>query len=188
MRNFIGFAGRYLATVPLSIGFAAVILITALVTGTFFGAPSDVTQHAWSAGVTTVVDEGHWWTVFTALFIPWDPFQMVAGILASLVLLGIAERVLGRRRLVPVFFATGLIGVGLGVLVQWVGSLAGEWWADGTSFDLTVDPLTPIVGSLLTASAFNLPSRTSAFTAGRLPKVMSRLPLTTSTSSSLLPL
>ncbi len=154
MRKFFIFAGRYLATIPLSIGFAALILVTALITGTFFGAPSEATQNAWSAGVTTVVDQGHWWTVFTALFIPWDPFQLVAGILASLTLLGVAERLLGRARLVPVFLVTGLIGVGVGVLLQWIGSLAGEWWADGTSFDLTVDPLTPIVGSLFVASSF----------------------------------
>jgi lysylphosphatidylglycerol synthetase-like protein (DUF2156 family) len=154
MRKTITFAGRYLATIPLSIGFAVLNLVTALVTGTFFAPASADTQAAWAAGVTTVVDMGSWWTIFTALFIPWDPFQLVAGILASLTLLGVAERLLGRRRLVPVFLVTGLVGVGLGVLVQWIGSLAGEWWADGTSFDLTVDPLTPIVGSLLAASSF----------------------------------
>jgi lysylphosphatidylglycerol synthetase-like protein (DUF2156 family) len=153
MRNTAAFAGRYLATVPLSIGFALVILVTSLTVGTFFGAPSTATQEQWAAGVTTTIDMGHWWTVFTALFIPWDPFQLVADILASLVLLGIAERLLGRGRLVAVFLVTGLIGVGVGVLLQWVGSLAGEWWADGTSYDLTMDPLTPIVGSLLAASA-----------------------------------
>ncbi|TAJ50107.1 MAG: DUF2156 domain-containing protein [Herbiconiux sp.] len=154
MRKALVFAGRYFRTVPLSIGFAVVILATSLTVGTFFGPPSETTQHAWAAGVTTVIDMGHWWTIVTALFIPWDPFQLVWGILGSLVLLGVAERLMGWRRLVPVFFVTGLVGVGLGVLVQWVGSLAGEWWADGTSYDLTMDPLTPIVGSLLTASAF----------------------------------
>ncbi|WP_066041675.1 bifunctional lysylphosphatidylglycerol flippase/synthetase MprF [Herbiconiux solani] len=154
MKNTLDFAGRYLRTVPFSIAFAAIILVTALVAGTFFGTASADTQAAWAAGVTTTVDLGTWWSVFTALFIPWDPFQLVWGIVGSLVLLGVAERHLGRRRLVPVFFATGLLGVGLGVVVQWAGSLFGEWWAAGTSADLTMDPLTPIVGSLLTASAF----------------------------------
>jgi len=154
MRKALAFAGRYFRTVPLSIGFAVVILATSLLVGTFFASPSEATQNAWAAGVTTVIDMGHWWTIVTALFIPWDPFQLVWGILAALVLLGVAERLMGWRRLVPVFFVTGLVGVGLGVLVQWIGSLAGEWWADGTSYDLTMDPLTPIVGSLLTASAF----------------------------------
>ncbi|MFB2581098.1 bifunctional lysylphosphatidylglycerol flippase/synthetase MprF [Herbiconiux sp. P15] len=152
MHKTIVFAGRYLRTVPLSIGFAALILATALAAGTFFGPPSEVTQNAWAAGVTTTVDAGRWWTVLTALFIPWDPFQLVAGIVLSLVLLGVAERLLGWRRLLLAFFVTGIVGVGVGVLLQWIGSLAGEWWADGTSIDLTVDPLTPIAGALLTAS------------------------------------
>ncbi len=154
MRKALTFAGRYFRTVPLSIGFAVVVLATSLAAGTFFGPPSETTQDTWAAGVTTVIDMGHWWTIATALFIPWDPFQLVGGIVAALVLLGVSERLMGWRRLLPVFFVTGLAGVGLGVLVQWIGSLAGEWWADGTSFDLTMDPLTPIVGSLLTASAF----------------------------------
>ncbi|MCS5734857.1 phosphatidylglycerol lysyltransferase domain-containing protein [Herbiconiux daphne] len=154
MSNTIAFAGRYLRSVPLSIAFAAIIVVTALVTGTFFGEASADTQAYWSAGVITVVEMGRWYTIFTALFIPWDPFQLIGCVLAALVLMGVAERILGRRRLIPVFFATGIVGVGLGVLVQWIGSLAGEWWADGTSADLTMDPLTPIVGSLLVASAF----------------------------------
>ena len=153
MRKALTFLGRYLATIPFSIGFAALILVTALVAGTFFGPPSEVTEDTWAAGVTTVIDMGHWWTIATALFIPWDPFQLVAGILASLILLGVAERLLGPRRLVPVFLVTGLIGVLLGVLLQWIGSLAGEWWADGTSYDLTIDPLTPIIGALLASSS-----------------------------------
>ncbi|GAA2242486.1 DUF2156 domain-containing protein [Herbiconiux moechotypicola] len=121
--------------------------------GTFFAPPSEITRDTWAAGVTTVIDMGHWWTVITALGIPWDPFQLVWGVLASLVLLGVAERMLGRVRLVAVFLVTGLLGVGLGVLVQWIGSLAGEWWADGTSYDLTMDPLTPIVGALVASTA-----------------------------------
>ena len=152
MQKTIAFVGRYLATVPLSIGFAVLIVATSLAAGTFFGPASEITQKTWAAGVTTTVDAGHWWTILTAMFIPWDPFQLVAGVVFSLVLLGVAERLLGRRRLVLAFFATGILGVGLGVLLQWLGSLAGEWWADGTSIDLTVDPLTPIIGSLLVAS------------------------------------
>ena len=38
--------------------------------------------------------------------------------------------------------------------LQWIGSLAGEWWATGTSADLTLDPLAGIVGALITATAF----------------------------------
>lgn len=145
---------RYLASIPLSLGFAALLVVTALVTGTFFGEPSDPTVQTWAAGVTTTVDAGRWYTILTAPFIPWDPPQLIAGVLLSAGLLGIAERLLGRVRMLVVLVVTGVAGVGLGVLVQWLGSTAGEWWSDGTSADLTMDPLTPIAGALMAATAF----------------------------------
>ena len=61
---------------------------------------------------------------------------------------------MGSRRVVLAFLITGALGVSIGVLLQWAGSLAGEWWALGTSLDLTLDPLTGITGALLTASAY----------------------------------
>ena len=39
-------------------------------------------------------------------------------------------------------------------MTAWIGSPAGEWWATGTSADLTLDPLAGIVGALITATAF----------------------------------
>ena len=76
------------------------------------------------------------------------------GVLAAVILLGVAERRMGTWRAIVAFLVTGVIGVALGTWLQWVGSLAGEWWATGTSADLTLDPLTGIVGALITATAF----------------------------------
>ena len=61
---------------------------------------------------------------------------------------------MGTWRAILAFVVTGVIGVALGTLLQWLGSLAGEWWATGTSADLTLDPLAGIVGALITATAF----------------------------------
>ena len=69
-------------------------------------------------------------------------------------LLGVAERRMGTWRAMLAFVVTGVIGVALGTVLQWLGSLAGEWWATGTATDLTLDPLTGIVGALITATAF----------------------------------
>ncbi|MFC6356396.1 bifunctional lysylphosphatidylglycerol flippase/synthetase MprF [Luethyella okanaganae] len=144
----------YVAHVPVSVGFAALIVVTALLAGTFLGAASIDTKVSWAAGVTTTIENGSWWTVVTALCIPWDPFQLAAGVLASLVLLGIAERLLGSVRVLVAMSMTGVVGVTLGVALEAVGRAAGEWWAEMASFDLTLDPLTPLVGALLAASAF----------------------------------
>ncbi|MEL4318410.1 phosphatidylglycerol lysyltransferase domain-containing protein [Leifsonia sp. YIM 134122] len=147
-------ARRYFTRVPVSIAFAVLLIATAIISGTIAGHPSKATLDAWAAGVLTTIGQAHWWSPVTALFIPWDPFQLVAGVIASLTLLGISERLMGSRRVVLAFLVTGALGVSIGVLLQWAGSLAGEWWALGTSIDLTLDPLTGITGALLTASAF----------------------------------
>ncbi|MET4159232.1 DUF2156 domain-containing protein [Agromyces sp. PvR057] len=145
-----GFARR----IPFSFTLAAVLLITAAITGTVVGAASGDTAAYWAAGVLTTFDGGSWWTIVTAQVIPWDPFQLVVGVIASIVLLGIAERRMGTWRAILAFLVTGTVGVLLGTTLQWLGSLAGEWWASDTSIDLTLDPLTGIVGALITSTAF----------------------------------
>ncbi len=144
----------FIRRVPLSIGLAVLLVITAALTGTIAGSVSESTAQLWAAGVTTTIDAARWWTVATALVIPFDPFQLVFGVLAALVLLGVAERRLGTARAALAFVVTGVVGVALGTGLQWIGSLAGEWWATGTSADLTLDPLTGVVGALITATAF----------------------------------
>lgn len=144
----------FIRRVPFSIALAVLLVVTAIVTGTAMGPATDATAQAWAAGVITTIDAGRWWTVATALVIPFDPFQLVFGVIASIVLLGVAERRMGTWRAVVAFVVTGLIGVALGIVLQWLGSLAGEWWAAGTAEDLTLDPLAGIVGALITATAF----------------------------------
>ncbi|MFD4422396.1 rhomboid family intramembrane serine protease [Agromyces sp. NPDC058484] len=146
--------GGFIRRVPFSIALAAVLVATSIVTGTMFGSASEATTATWAAGVTTTIEAGRWWTAVTALFIPFDPFQLVFGVLAAVLLLGVAERRMGTLRTIAAFLVTGVAGVALGTLLQWIGSLAGEWWAAGTAADLTLDPLTGIVGALITATAF----------------------------------
>ena len=144
----------FIRRVPFSIALAVLLVVTAIVTGTAIGPATDATAQAWAAGVITTIDGGRWWTVATALVIPFDPFQLVFGVVASIVLLGVAERRMGTWRAIVAFVVTGGVGVALGTGLQWVGSLAGEWWAAGTAVDLTLDPLAGIVGALITATAF----------------------------------
>ncbi|WP_022892217.1 phosphatidylglycerol lysyltransferase domain-containing protein [Agromyces subbeticus] len=146
--------GGVIRRVPFSIALAVVLLGTTIAAGTAAGSASDATTSTWAAGVLTTIEAGRWWTVGSALVIAFDPFQLVFGVLASLLLLGIAERRMGTWRTIVAFVVTGVLGVALGTVVQWLGSLAGEWWATGTAADLTLDPLTGIVGALMASTAF----------------------------------
>lgn len=147
-------AAAFARRIPFSIALAVLLIATAIVTGTALGAASDPTVTSWAAGVRTTFEATAWWTAATALVIPWDPFQLVVGVLAAVLLLGVAERRMGTWRTVVAFAVTGVLGILLGTSLQWAGSRFGEWWATGTSADLTLDPLTGVVGALVTATAF----------------------------------
>lgn len=153
MKTTVRFVGDYLRSIPISIGFAVVLVVTAIITGNIADFTyGDVTEQTWGIGVSTLA-AGQWWTLLSGFVIPGDPAQLVAGVLLSLTVLGVSERILGPRRLIVAFLVTGLLGFGIGSVLQWIGSELGEWWALATSTDLTMDPITPIIGTLLVASA-----------------------------------
>ena len=144
----------FVRRIPVSIGLGVLLIVTAAVTGTLIAPASDVTLDTWGVAVTTTVLAARWWTPATALAIPEDPFQLIAGVVLAVLLLGVAERKLGSIRVALAFVVTGLVGMTVGVVVQWGGSLIGEWWSLGTAADRTLDPLTGVVGALIASTAF----------------------------------
>jgi phosphatidylglycerol lysyltransferase len=144
----------FVRRIPFSIAVALTLVVSAAVTGTMFGPASEQTLEAWAAGVITTFDAAQWWTVVTALLVPQDPFQLVFGVIAALLLLGVAERRMGTWRAIVAFTVSGVIGFAVGTWLQWFGAEVGEWWATGTSADLTLDPLTGIVGALIASTSF----------------------------------
>ena len=144
----------FLKRIPFSITLAVVLVITSIVTNTIFGAEGGETLDTWGAGAITTIDIGEWWTVFTALFIPADGFQLIAGVILVILLLGVAERKMGTVRTILAFLVTGALGIALGVLIQWAGGTIGEWWSVTSGLDTTLDPLTGVVGALVTATAY----------------------------------
>jgi phosphatidylglycerol lysyltransferase len=146
---------RYARRAPASLGLAAIVIVTSVVTGTLWHpAATGGDSLFWAAGVTTTIGDGWWWTPLTALFVVEGPVQLVVVVLLSLTLLAGAERLLGTARTVLAFLATGVVGILLGVLIQWGAASVGELWATITSFAFTLDPTVGIVGALITASAF----------------------------------
>jgi lysylphosphatidylglycerol synthetase-like protein (DUF2156 family) len=139
----------------VSIAVALVVLITSIATGTMWSAATlGGDSLVWAAGVTTTIHAGYWWTPLTALFVPEDPIQLVLSVILALGLMAVAERLLGTARTALAFVVTGVLGITLGVLLQWAAASIGELWATATEFDFTLDPTVGIVGTLVTASAF----------------------------------
>ncbi|MEO6827828.1 MAG: rhomboid family intramembrane serine protease [Microbacteriaceae bacterium] len=145
---------RFLWSTPVSVVLAVVIVVTAILVGTFFNVESSQTEAAWGTGVIPIFSLGHWWSPLTALFIPSDPLQVVVGVVCALLFLGIAERLMGSVRTIAAFVVSGVVGILIGVSLQALGNVVQEWWATGTTLDITLDPLTGIAGALVAASAF----------------------------------
>jgi len=130
------------------------LVVMATITGNLTQGAAHLSSVDLGAGIVTTVEDRHWWTILTDLFIARDLTQFIIDLLASIVLLSVAERLLKPLKTAVAFVVTGLLGVGIGITLQVVGTAAGEWWATGTSTTETLDPLTPVVGVLITASAF----------------------------------
>jgi phosphatidylglycerol lysyltransferase len=139
---------------PVTLSVTALLTLTAIISGNLIHGPSDTSFLDWATGVDSTVEDRQWWTVITTLFIPADLPQFIGDIAFSLVLLGISERLLGPGRTLLAYLVTGVLGVSVGLGLQLIGSSVGEWWASATVSSETLDPLAPVVGAFITASAF----------------------------------
>jgi phosphatidylglycerol lysyltransferase len=145
-------AARLLAQ-RATLGIAVVVLVLAVLP-----AVSDVwrrvVHHQLATGYVAVVERGHWWTTATAAFLTDGPVELVVSLLAILVLVGVAERLMGWWRTLLGFVLTGTVGSLLGIAVQAQGLVDGELWSHGVRGVATADPLTAVAGVLALSSAW----------------------------------
>ncbi|MBK5238039.1 MAG: hypothetical protein JJE28_02890, partial [Actinomycetales bacterium] len=147
-------AWGFLRTYPVTVSVTVLLVAMAIITSNLTQGAAHLSSVDLGAGITTTLEDRRWWTILTDLFVAHDLTQFIIDLTAAIVLLGIAERLLKPLKTAMAFVVTGLLGVGLGITLQVLGTAAGEWWATGTRTFETLDPLTPVVGVLLTASAY----------------------------------
>jgi phosphatidylglycerol lysyltransferase len=109
---------------------------------------------AFGTGFEQVVENGRWWTPLSSMFLTDGSIELVIVVLAATVLVGISERVMGSTRTASAFLATAVFGVMLGVTLQAIGGYTGELWSHRVSELVTLDPMTAVAGTLMSASAF----------------------------------
>ena len=96
----------------------------------------------------------HWWGLFTSLVDAGTILQLVIAVVAAVAALGTAERLMGSWWTAIAFVVTGLLASGLGVGLVALGMQLGEFWSTSVHGVVTLDPLTPIAGTLAWASAW----------------------------------
>ncbi|WP_241978684.1 phosphatidylglycerol lysyltransferase domain-containing protein [Cryobacterium sp. TmT2-59] len=143
---------RLVAGQPLAMGYA-LLLLAALVTGPLTG-PSPALRGILGTGYESVVENGHWWSPLTSVFFVDNAAEVVLALFAAVVVLGQAERLMGGVRTAIAFVVTAVLGAGLGILGQSLGVAGGEFWSRRVSELWSLDPFTPIVGTIMAASFY----------------------------------
>ncbi|MEO8907783.1 MAG: DUF2156 domain-containing protein, partial [Microbacteriaceae bacterium] len=78
--------------------------------------------------------------------------DLVIVLALTVVLLGVAERLIGTGRTAVAFFATAIIVALAGVGLQMLGNTSGEFWARHVTESVALDPTIAIAGTLMAAS------------------------------------
>ncbi len=95
-----------------------------------------------------------WWGLFTSLLDAGTIVQLVIAVIAAIAAVGTAERLMGSVRTAVAFVVTGLVASALGIGLVVLGMQLGEFWSTSVRGVVTLDPLTPIAGTLAWASAW----------------------------------
>jgi lysylphosphatidylglycerol synthetase-like protein (DUF2156 family) len=101
--------------------------------------------------------ERHWWVLVTSTLAAGSVLQFVLAIVAAIFGVGTAERLMGSRRTLIAFLVTGVLATALGVALEMLGAAVGEFWSSSVRGLVTLDPLTPIAGTIAWASAWASP-------------------------------
>jgi lysylphosphatidylglycerol synthetase-like protein (DUF2156 family) len=103
------------------------------------------------------VRELHWWPLITSTLEAGSVLQFALAIVAALFGIGAAERLMGSRRTAVAFVVTGVVATAIGIGLELLGARIGEFWSSSVHGLVTLDPLTPIAGTLAWASAWSAP-------------------------------
>ena len=143
---------RTLTAMPFTLSVVATFLGAAALTGSFLDGPP---EHL--LGLASVsgpgLRGGQWWSLFTSLFFATNPLAYITASLMMVLLLGLAERKLGRRAAIGLFFGGQFASVTVFLLVTQLAAYVGDGWLDTMADDNLIGPYAPVLTAGLAASA-----------------------------------
>ncbi|WP_431277196.1 hypothetical protein [Leifsonia poae] len=137
---------------PFTAALTLTILILALVTGPIHGPRRPL--HVWLSTGPGPVSAGHWWSPVTSVLFCDSLGELVLALILTVVLVGVAEHLMGTWRTALAYFMTSAVGILAGVGIQLVASGSGEMWARNVRALIVLDVFTAVGGAIMTASAF----------------------------------
>ncbi|MFD1713867.1 bifunctional lysylphosphatidylglycerol flippase/synthetase MprF [Amnibacterium flavum] len=137
----------------VTVSVTLVILVATLATGSLFGAGSGIRDLFGTSPSAFVRGIGPL-TAVSSVLIADGLGPLLLTLLAVPTLVGLSERLMGHWRTLAVYGATAVLGISGGVLVQTLRGAIDGGWPMGADRAPVFDPLTPVVGTIMVASAF----------------------------------
>ncbi len=149
---------RWARSIPVTWAVVLAVLVASIVrmslrTGGARGRVDSVV----STGFDAVFVNHDWFSTFASVFFVVDVLPLVLVVVALLVGMGWAERRMGHLRTVIVFVVVTVVGILLGIIVQGLGIFLDLSSSEVTRWHRIVDPVIPLVGVVMAASAFTGP-------------------------------
>lgn len=98
-----------------------------------------------------------WFSGLTAVLLADRGAHLLIAVPIILLVLGSAERLMGSGRTAAVYLGVAVVGSGVGIIFQGIGLWFGIFAAEAVRSHHTIDPLIPVVGTIMAASAFARP-------------------------------
>jgi phosphatidylglycerol lysyltransferase len=137
----------------VSVGFAALLLVLAAATGSLLGPPPRLRTTV-GTGWDAVLHSHNVLSLITAAFFASGPAVLLVDLVVVVVAMGAAERLLGHLRTVLVAVASTVLGISAGLGLQAAGILVRGVWSQAPLDTVVLDPLIPVTGVVIAASAF----------------------------------
>ena len=152
-QQVVALVAQWVRARPFTTGVTVLTLLLALTNRLIFGTRA---QLLWDmqTGFEPLLQQGHWWSPVTSAFFTNNIAELIVVLILIPILIGFAERMMGTWRTALAFFYSAIFGPLAGVALQALAVGRGEFWAVHVTEFGSLDPLTPIAGTLLAASGF----------------------------------
>jgi lysylphosphatidylglycerol synthetase-like protein (DUF2156 family) len=136
-----------------SVSLAALILLIAIATRSLPFGPDPRLASLVGLNLGDLFERAEVWRLITSVLFA-RGFDLPVALVAVVLGMGACERLIGSRRTVIAWAATAVLGGVLGTAVQAAGLLTRYYWATPPATATVLDPVTPVLGVVLAASAF----------------------------------
>jgi len=147
----------FLRTLPLTWLVVALIAVGAIARSTLSEANSVRLNAVLGTGLDTLLTQRNWVGTATAVFFVEKPVYLAVVLVTTLLLLGASERLMGTVRTLVAYVLVSVLGLAAGTAIQGLGVLLDSAAAQQSRSHHTMDPLIPVVGTLMAATAYLRP-------------------------------